>query len=216
MQTAIRVFFTDIKALSNERLQRLYNELPSKQKNKAFLIKNAKKRREFIVGRTLLVHALSNEKTAVNLLSILESPSSAPTVFGGNDCYISISHSAYMVCCVLHSYPIGIDIEYAKNRKNLIEKSDFFMTHQEMEKLKKIERDDHKLSFFYEVWCAKEAFFKAFDKATQTQTSMKSIKIPRILEGNWSLFQKKVDNYYLSLAYRGGDRSVELIRVDLE
>jgi len=126
MQSEIRVFIANTETLSDERQQRLFDMLPVTQKLKANQLKSQKKKREFIVGRTLLIQALHGKKNLQNLPSILEKPSAAPTVSGLDHCYVSISHSGYLVCCVLHEYPIGIDIEYKKNRKNLLEKKRFF------------------------------------------------------------------------------------------
>lgn len=217
----IQVFFTDTGSLLDERLQNLFEGLPTAQKNKALKIKNKKKRREFIVGRILLIQAFfssenSSKKQWQRLPPILEQTSKAPVIYGVDNCYVSISHSGDLVCCVLHEYSIGIDIEYKKSRKNLVAKSDFFMTHQEMTKLKEIEQDDQQLDYFYEIWCVKEALFKALDDVTQKQTSLKSIQISRCLKEQWSLCQKDIDDYHLSLVYQGGVRLVQFTLVDLE
>jgi phosphopantetheine--protein transferase-like protein len=119
------------------------------------------------------------------------------------------------VCCVLHKFPIGIDIEYKKNRKDLIHKSDFFMSHEELETLKAMVEVERK-HYFYEVWCAKEALFKALDSETQKQTSLKSIQLSRCSEGDgWSVFQRDMNNHHLSLVYRGGECQIQLIAVEL-
>ncbi len=62
MQRDIRVFFVNTETLSNEQQQHLFDRLPDTQKNKALGLKSKKKKREFLVGRTLLIHALQSEK----------------------------------------------------------------------------------------------------------------------------------------------------------
>ncbi|MDE8601691.1 4'-phosphopantetheinyl transferase superfamily protein [Marinomonas sp. RSW2] len=216
MQRDIRVFFANTETLSNEQQQHLFDRLPDTQKNKVLGLKSKKKKREFVVGRTLLIHALQSEKNLQSLPLILEEPFAAPKVDSLDNCYVSISHSGCLVCCVLHTDPVGIDIEHKKNRKDLIHKSDFFMHHDELETLKTIVRDDRKTHYFYEVWCTKEAFFKALDSDRQKQTSLKSIQLSLCFKGGeWSVFQSDMDNHHLSLVYRGEERQVQLMAVDL-
>jgi len=211
----IQIFFANTETLSNEQQQHLFDRLPVTQKNKASGLKSKKTKREFVVGRTLLIQALQNDKNLQNLPLILEEPFAAPKIDSLKNYSVSISHSGCLVCCVLHSFPIGIDIEYKKNRKDLIHKSDFFMNHEELETLKAMVEVERK-HYFYEVWCTKEAFFKAMDKDTQKQTSLKSIQLSRCFkEGEWSVFQSGMGNHHLSLVYRGGEHQVQLIPVDL-
>jgi 4'-phosphopantetheinyl transferase len=211
----IQIFFANTETLSNEQQQLLFDSLPVTQKNKASGLKSKKKKREFVVGRTLLIQALQSEKNLQNLPLILEEAFAAPRVDSLDNYYVSISHSGFLVCCVLHKFPIGIDIEYKKNRKDLIHKSDFFMSHEELETLKAMVEVERK-HYFYEVWCAKEALFKALDSETQKQTSLKSIQLSRCSEGDgWSVFQRDMNNHHLSLVYRGGECQIQLIAVEL-
>lgn len=215
MMHEIKVFFANTETLSNEQQQHLFDRLPVTQKNKASGLKSEKKKREFVVGRTLLIQALQNERNLQNLPLILEEPFAAPKIDSLKNYSVSISHSGCLVCCVLHQSPIGIDIEYKKNRKDLIQKSDFFMSHEERETLKAMVEVERK-HYFYEVWCTKEAFFKAMDNDTQKQTTLKSIQLSRCIKKvGWSVFQRDVDNHHLSLVYRGGECQVRLITVDL-
>ncbi|MEO9275984.1 4'-phosphopantetheinyl transferase superfamily protein [Marinomonas sp. 5E14-1] len=217
MHNEIRIFFTNTKNVSTEVQQRIFNSLPIAQKNKAIAIGNQKRQKEFIVGRALLVQALYSERRQQNLPLILEKDFSAPIVHGLDDFYVSISHSKDLICCVLHTSPIGVDIEYKKNVKNIMDKSDFFMSHEELIKLHEMACESQKESYFYEVWCAKEAFFKSFDHITQTNTSLKSIQLSQLLQSNeYILFDKEINNYHLSMVYQDILHSVSLISVDLE
>jgi len=213
----IRVFFTNTENLSDKLQQRIFNTLPTLQKNKVLETRSQKRQKEFIVGRALLIHALFSEKKIQDLPPILEKEFEAPTVYGLEDCYVSITHSKNLVCCVLHARPIGIDVEYKKNIENMIDKSDFFMNHKELFKLQAIPEGNQRLSYFYETWCAKEAIFKSFDHAAQKQTSLKNIQLSRLLkEREYSLFNGEINNYHLSLVCQGMYGSVLLTSVDLE
>ena len=216
MQSDIHVFFANTEMLSDELQQRLLDVLPAAQKAKASELKSKKKKKDFIVGRTLLIHALLKNYPLSTLSFILEQPDKAPSISGFNDIYLSISHSNDIVCCVLHKYSIGIDIEYKKSRQNIVEKRGFFMSREELEELKKLVQEDSQKEYFYQVWCAKEAAFKALDFSEQKKTTLMSIHFPDFfIKGKWSLFQQEIDNYHLSLAYGGGERQVRLISVDL-
>lgn len=216
MLSDIHVFFANTEMLSDELQERLLDVLPAAQKNKALNFKSKKKKKDFIVGRTLLIHALLKRYPFLTLPPILEQPDKAPSINGFNGIYLSISHSNHIVCCVLHEYSIGIDIEYKKSRQNIVEKSGFFMNCEELEKLKKLTKEESQKKYFYQVWCAKEAVFKALDFSEQEKTTLMSIYLPDFFRKmNWSLFQQEIDNYHLSLVYGGGERQVELIPVDL-
>lgn len=216
MKSVISVFFTNTVFLSDEIQQYLLDMLPIVQKSKAFLIKNKKKRKDFIIGRTLLIYALQKKYSFSKFPTILEQPDDAPSIEGADDIYLSISHSVDMICCVVYGKPIGIDIEYKQDRQNLIDKSIFFMSFEELEALKKIPAEEGQKEHFYQVWCAKEAIFKALDRFTQSKTTLLSIKLSRFFSrGDWSLFQKEIDNYQLSLVYDGEEQQIQLISVDL-
>jgi len=220
MDNQIRVFFTSTEGLSNELQQRIFNTLPTLQKNKVVETRSKKRQKEFIVGRALLIQALLSEKKIQTLPPILEKEFEAPTVYGLEGCYVSISHSKDLVCCVLHTGPVGIDVEYKKNIENIenmIDKSDFFMNYEELVKLQAMPEGNQRLNYFYETWCAKEAIFKSFDRATQKQTSLKNIQLSILLRGlKYSLFNREINNYHLSLVCQGMYSSVQLTSVDLE
>ncbi|MGJ8648580.1 MAG: 4'-phosphopantetheinyl transferase family protein [Marinomonas colpomeniae] len=217
MNNQIRIFFTSTEDLSNELQQRIFNTLPTLQKNKVAKTRSQKRQKEFIVGRALLIQALLGEKKIQNLPPILEKEFEAPTVYGLEDCYVSISHCKDLVCCVLHTGPVGIDVEYKKNIENMIDKSDFFMHHEELVKLQAMPESSQRLNYFYETWCAKEAIFKSFDRATQKQTSLKTIQLSILLrERQYSLFNREINNYHVSLVCQGMYSSVQLTSVDLE
>ncbi|MGO2236852.1 MAG: 4'-phosphopantetheinyl transferase family protein [Marinomonas sp.] len=216
MQSDIHVFFANVEMLSDDSLEYFLDALPADQKAKALELKSKKKKRDFIIGRMLLIHALLKKYSFRTIPSILEQPDKAPFVRSFKDIYLSISHSNYIVCCVLHECPIGIDIEYKKSRQNLAEKSSFFMSHEELEELTMIIEETRQKEYFYQVWCTKEAVFKALDFSEQKSTTLMSIHLSDFFSGGgWSLFQKEIDNYHLSLVYGGGERQVQLIPVDL-
>ncbi|MBJ7538707.1 4'-phosphopantetheinyl transferase family protein [Marinomonas transparens] len=217
MQQVIELFLTDSEKISDDLLNRLLSRLPDAQKAKALKFETHKRRREFIVGRTLLLQALVTYNAFSALPDILEKPSSAPELKGVNDWYLSISHSHQLVCCVLHNSPIGVDIEFKKDITNPIEKSHFFMTAEEVAELELLVSDEAKKHYFYQVWCTKEAIFKALSPAEQNTTSLHTLPYSGVVDGEkrWSIFDTDIENYHLSLAYMGKVERVQLRQIDL-
>ena len=87
-----------------------------------------------------------------------------------------------------------------------------------METLKALTEKGNETEYFYHVWCTKEAIFKTLDSSVQLETTFQSIHLSDFFEdGEWSLFQKEIDNYHLSLIYSdsGRERNAQFIPVEL-
>ena len=76
------------------------------------------------------------------------------------DIYLSLSHSGGALAVALSSHPVGVDIEPIKG-PNRIDLAERFFTGAELELLH--EKDDSPKAFL-EIWCRKEAIFKASGK----------------------------------------------------
>lgn len=76
----------------------------------------------------------------------------------GCDLHVSISHCEELVVCAVSSAPVGIDVERVRPIDLRI--ADRVCTEQERQYLLDAIEQDRHLERFYEVWTAKEAYFK--------------------------------------------------------
>ena len=88
-------------------------------------------------------------------IEILTSSNGKPYV-KNSDIEFNISHSGEMVACALSDTPIGVDIEKVREIDDKL--IDFVCTADEKKYV--CEKDETKQPRFFEIWTAKEAFFK--------------------------------------------------------
>lgn len=211
----IYIFLCTLGNLSDEEISSLSQKLPKNQKYKLLSLTKKKRRNEFIIGRSLLIQAVKHYKI-FNLVNsnIIERHGDAPYFEHYEDHHISISHSKDIVCCVIHNNPIGVDIEYKKNRKEWSESAQLFMDQEELKQLLLLV---DKKSFFYKVWTIKEAIFKTLNAKEQKETSLQSIPSMHFSHKNHnlSLFESSLEDYQLALTYMGDKCTVKYITEDI-
>lgn len=207
----ITVFLCKTDDIQDESLTLLKQQLPKAQQVQLSKFKSKKRKKEFILGRSLLISAIKhyNPKLFPNL-NIKEVDGKAPSIEGIEKLHLSISHSYDFVCCTLHHSPIGIDIERKKNRKVWFETAQFFMDREESEQLNKLLLEDKK-DYFYKTWCIKEAAFKALSIEEQEKLNLHSISSIHSFDNDWSLYETTIESYQLAVAYFGPFCKVNII-----
>ena len=131
-----------------------------KHKGRGFLepyndikIKNEKRFFEYTIGR-YLVKTIAKDIYNLNNTDIVINDKGKPVFKEGQLCF-NISHSKNMVVACFDKNPVGIDIEFIKN-KDLAKFSNYF------------KRDFKDLEDFYKFWTYKEAIYKLGDNAKST------------------------------------------------
>ena len=58
--------------------------------------------------------------------------------------------------------------------------------------------------YFYRLWCAKEAFYKALPTTEQAQTTLTSLSYADLKNtaGQWHLYETELDHYHLAVISR--------------
>ncbi|GMK38601.1 4'-phosphopantetheinyl transferase [Paenibacillus sp. CCS19] len=108
------------------------------------------------------------------------------------DCYFNISHSGEWVVGVIHSKPIGIDVEQIQTID--LEIAQRFFAEEEYRAMQN-RPDIERQSFFYDMWTLKESYMKAIGKGLSVPLDSFSIQIVskdeiRLTEG------EKAANYH--------------------
>jgi 4'-phosphopantetheinyl transferase len=161
------------------------------------LIKGNNKRREYLLSRALMRHALSRYfHLEENEWLFIERPDSAPGITNlPENIHISLSHSSGFICFAISTSPMGIDLEAADKRRDFSALAEVFMNDRELDCL--VQSESEQADYFYRIWCAKEAYYKTLSSTEQSATTLEKICISSLIEGddNWHLIEGKIDQY---------------------
>lgn len=112
----------------------------------------------------------------------------------------NISHSEEMVVCAINDKPVGIDVEMIRPigtnilRKLCMDIDLKYISGSDMASIKIPNNfDDQQLHRFYEVWTAKEAYFKCIGTGIK---NLKSISMDELVE-NRKMYQ--IENYIITI-----------------
>lgn len=162
--------------------------------------KSVKKRREYLLSRALIRFALSQLFCQpATYWSLTENPGSPPIINNlPTPLFYSLSHSKGYICFVMSDYPVGVDVQKIQNKNNLIELAEVFMNDAELALFMDY-TPATKVTYFYKIWSAKEAYLKAIPKEQQSHLKLNSSDIlPTISAAkNWSLIDKSSEEFSL-------------------
>ncbi|MDP2432146.1 MAG: 4'-phosphopantetheinyl transferase superfamily protein [Pseudomonadota bacterium] len=125
-------------------------------------ITHPRRREQFILGRSLLRHALLHKHGAVAEGWILDAASGKPCLVGVGAPEISLSHSRELVACAIAPVAVGLDVEYCRER-DFVALAEQICGPEEFHhflSLPMSERSDG----FYRIWTLKEAIFKLYGR----------------------------------------------------
>ena len=133
------------------------------------------RRREYLLSRALMRHALSQRFLRQEPEWLFEDlPQSAPVVSNlPADTHISLSHSNGFICFAIAASPLGIDIEAADRKRDFDALAEAFMNDEELACL--AARKSGQADYFYRVWAAKEACYKMLSPTRQSATSLQQL-----------------------------------------
>ena len=143
-------------------------------------IKVTARRREYLLSRALMRHALSRRfQCPESTWEIVDQTRAKPVV--GNlpeDIHRSLSHSKGAICFALSNAPLGVDIEASARQRKLTAMAKLFMNADEIDRfqLNRLDRAE----YFYRLWCAKEAYYKLLSPERQADTLFTGIDYSRV------------------------------------
>ena len=167
--------FCKISDFSSQEYDKAYENLSLSRKKRIDRLTAPDSRKSSLAGELLVLQTLKKE---YNIDGVIECDEKGKPYLKGNKIFISIAHSGEYVACAVDESPIGIDIEKIRDINFKI--SNRVCTEEEKEYL--FEHEMEKLYRFYEIWTAKEAFFK------MQGTGIKNFKSVNILELNRKVF----------------------------
>ena len=167
--------YCKISDFSSEEYDKAYENLSLSRKKRIDRLTAPYSRKRSLAGELLVLKTLKKE---YNIDGVIECDEKGRPYLKENKIFISIAHSGEYVACAVDESPIGIDIEKIRDIDFKI--SNRICTEDEKEYL--FEHEMEKLYRFYEIWTAKEAFFK------MQGTGIKNFKSVNISELNRKVF----------------------------
>lgn len=153
----VHVFIAEIGAFSHEMcLAILSKEDRARLENMA----DRRRGRQFALGRYLLreaLHILYGQDA--EFWQLPEHGVGKPRLVGAGAPEFSLSHAHERVVCAIAERPVGVDIEYMKER-DFPALTRFIATDAEWRDFQKLDSRRHK-ERFYQLWLLKEATYKA-------------------------------------------------------
>ena len=168
--------YCDIAVFSPEELQQAYASLsPSRMEHIDRLRRQEDKNRS--LAGEILAQKLLKEQYAISTAVIHRHNSGQPYLTGCN-LHISISHCDELVACAVSEDPVGIDIERIRPiNPQLCQR---VCTEAEMAYLQPGNFEDPNiLRRFFEIWTAKEAYFKKRGTGITNLKSVNILELPR-------------------------------------
>lgn len=170
-------------AFSPDVLQQTYDRLsPSR---KAHIDRF---RRQEDINRSLaaeaLVHQLLQKQFGITD-AVLHRRDNGQPYLTGCDLYVSISHSREMVACAVSRQPVGIDIERIRPiklnlvRQVCVEEEKAYLLADSPFNEEVPCQDEGILQRFFEIWTAKEAYFKKCGTGITDMKSVNILSLPR-------------------------------------
>ncbi len=193
----LQLWFARVSNPTINAEQTIQNLLSDSEIKRLDSIKSKNKRREFLLSRALMRHALShNFPVQEKKWLFIERPGLAPVITNLPDSiYTSLSHSHGFVCFAISSDRIGIDLENAGKQRDFVVLAEIFMNDEELDNLRLNETTQ--IDQFYQIWCAKEAYYKFLTPSEQSDISLKEICFSELIgnDSNCYLLEGKIEQY---------------------
>ena len=171
------------------------------EKQQLTAIKSIKRKREFLLSRALMRHALTQQYgLPTSEWAFVYKKGFAPCISNTPPgTYCSLTHSDGVICFVTSRFPIGVDIENTSKKRRFFELASGFMNDVEIKHFHQFKAEGAK-EFFYRTWCAKEALYKASGENQPTQNKDSSILHYLNNHSDWQLLELNLDQFLLAIA----------------
>ncbi len=198
--TKLQVWLAKIDDNTKPLEQATIKFLSLSEKKQLNTIKSTQRKREFLLSRALMRHALSQQYgLSISEWGFIYKKDTGPCISNlVEGTYSSLSHSNGLVSFVTSRRPIGIDIENTSKKRSFFELSNGFMNDKEIEHLNNCNTNEVP-RFFYRTWCAKEAFFKATGDFQASLNTNSSILKYLNNHSEWKLLESNLNPFWLSI-----------------
>lgn len=171
----------DTADFSTEALQQTCAQLSASRKEHIDRLRQSEDKARSLAAE-LLVQKLLQEQYGITA-GVLHRSQSGQPYLSGCDLHVSISHCDRMVACALSREPVGIDVEKVRPidlaicRHVCTDEEKAYVGTDGTEG--QVCRDPQILSRFFEIWTAKEAYFKKRGTGITDLKSVNILPLPR-------------------------------------
>jgi 4'-phosphopantetheinyl transferase len=191
----LQLWFARVSDSTADEEHKVRNRFSDSEIDRLNEITSKRKRREYLLSRSLMRHALRQHfQSQVDRWQFVERSGATPLISNlPEDIHISLSHSGGLICFAISGCPVGVDIEICDRQRNFTALAEAFMNDEELARLKRDETT--RAEYFYRSWCAKEAYFKALPANEQATTFLKQLDFSTLTEDNagWQLIEGKIE-----------------------
>lgn len=171
--------------------------LSASEKQRLQSLKSTVRRREYLLSRALMRHALSRQyQPEAREWDVFDQFRAKPVVdnLPAGD-YLGLTHSKGLICFALANCPLGVDIEFIGKPRNFPAMAKMFMNGEERARL--TDSDVDQADYFYRSWCAKEACYKLLAADEQEKTRFSGIDYARLGRGEsgWYLREGSIGEF---------------------
>ena len=169
--------FTKITDISQTEYQEIYNSLSQSRKAHIDRMKIENDRLRSLAATKILNKLLCDFS---HNTAILETDPKGKPYLNGSDLFFSISHSDTGVVCAVSEKAVGIDIEKIRPVNDKL--IDYVCNEAEKQYVLSDKKEKGKAGVyqrFFEVWTAKEAFFKKQDGAEKSVRAIDTLSLQK-------------------------------------
>lgn len=171
---------------SDEEYTRAYDALSPSRKQRIDRYKQQSDRLRSLAGELLLRELLRDSFGITD--AVIESAPNGRPLLPNNEIFISIAHCNHMIVCAADDQPVGIDIEQIRPvnlsmaRHVCVEDEAIYLFGKEPTQADYcLCEDPDMLHRFFEIWTAKEAYFKKMGTGITNLKSVNVLPLPRQL-----------------------------------
>ena len=191
----LQLWFTSASDATVREERKVLDLLSDSEIGRLNEITNGRKRREYLLSRALMRHALwQHFQPQADTWQFVERSGATPLISNlPEGIHFSLSHSGGLICFAIADCTVGIDIETFFRRRDFSAMAEAFMNDEELAHLK--QNGTIQADYFYRTWCAKEAYFKALPAAEQTTTFLRQLSYSDLTENSteWQLIEGKTE-----------------------
>lgn len=177
------------------------SQLPSTQQQHYKSLRHTGRRQQYLCSRLLICKALSEQfNQPLHSWQIEERSDSVPVIHNlPKPGYISLSHSKELIGFALSADRLGIDLEYKKSSRDFNAAAELFMSAREIEAMPNQKTDLQ--DYFYRLWCAKEAIYKALPVDEQNKATLASLSYEALkaADSPWHLHETGLNNFQIAI-----------------
>ncbi|RTE65949.1 4'-phosphopantetheinyl transferase superfamily protein [Amphritea opalescens] len=198
---ALQLWYYKTAAHHDKETQQYLALLPPAQQRYYKQLQHPRRAQQYLFSRLLICSALSERfNQPLSRWQIEERRHCAPVIHNlPLHGYISLTHSKALIGFALSDNNVGIDLEYKKRTRDFTSAAGLFMSPNEICAMPT--STAAKEAYFYRLWCAKEALYKALPATQQSKTSLATLSYQDLKMANtqWQLFEATMDNHQLAV-----------------